>query len=83
MPFATGLGNLPVWRFVLFNAVGAAVWVVVVGSGGYFFGQAVEVIIGDVRRYEVLLFSLVAVVGGTVRAFYVVRRRCNPTKARP
>ena len=76
MPFAIGLSAVPSPRFVLLNAVGAAVWAVVVGGGGYLFGQAVEVIIGDVRRYEVLLFSLVAVVGATV---WASRPRREPT----
>ena len=38
MPFAIGLSSVPVLRFVLLNAVGAAVWAAAVGGSGYLFG---------------------------------------------
>jgi membrane protein DedA with SNARE-associated domain len=77
MPFAIGLSDVPLLRFVLLNAIGAGVWAVVVGSGGYLFGQAIDGLIGDVRRYEVFMFTLVAVAGAGVWAIYLYRRRRN------
>lgn len=76
-PFAIGLSRVSVLRFVVLNAIGAAVWAVAISGGGYLFGRAVEGIVGDIRRYEVLLFALVAVVGTAVWVFYFCRHRRN------
>jgi membrane protein DedA with SNARE-associated domain len=44
----------------LLNAAGALVWAVAVASGGYFFGRALEVLIGKVKHYEVQVFVIIA-----------------------
>ena len=75
MPFAIGLSKVPALRFVFLNAIGAAVWAVAVGGGGYLFGQALDGLIGDIRRYEKVLFALVAVAGAIVWIIHFARRR--------
>ena len=74
IPFAIGISAIPAIRFVSLSMVGAAVWSVVVGGGGYLFGHAVEGLIGDIRRYEILLFTLVASAGGLVWVLKLVAR---------
>lgn len=51
-PFAIGMSRVAALRFVLLNAVSAAVWAVAGALGGYLFGSAMEVILRDLRRYE-------------------------------
>ncbi|MGC2048947.1 MAG: DedA family protein, partial [Gallionella sp.] len=34
-PMAFGMSKVPVWRFVLFNALGAAIWAVTIGGAGF------------------------------------------------
>lgn len=63
-PFVLGASGIPRLRFTILNAAGALVWAVAVGVMGYFLGHALEVIIGDVKRYEMWLFAGVAAVGG-------------------
>lgn len=50
-------------RFVVFNAIGAAIWSVVVAGGGYLFGRALELILNDIKRYEQVIIIGVAVLG--------------------
>ena len=77
MPFAIGLSTVPAPRFVLLNAIGAGVWAVVFGVGGYIFGQALERLIGDIRRFEGPLFMVVTVAGAGVWAIHLYRNRQN------
>jgi len=62
-PIALGLARVP-WRdFVVFNALGAAVWAVVFTGLGYAFGRAIAVVVGEVARYEVLAVAVIAIGG--------------------
>ena len=61
-PFVIGSTGFSPMRFFLLNATGAAIWAAVVGSGGYLFGEAIRLILKDVKRYErwLLLFGAIA-----------------------
>jgi len=50
-------------RFVVFNAIGAMVWSVVVAGGGYLFGHALELILNDIKRYQVAIMVSAAALG--------------------
>jgi len=62
------MGTLPIagWRFTLFNGLGALLWATAVGAIGWTFGQAVEVVLGDLRHLEVELLLALAVAIGIV-----------------
>jgi membrane protein DedA with SNARE-associated domain len=77
MPFAIGISRTSVARFVLLNAAGALVWSVAVGGGGYLFGNALELLLGNLKHYESALFGLIAVAGAGVWGVYLLRR-CRP-----
>ena len=75
MPFAIGISRVPLLRFILLNAIGAGVWAITVSGAGYLFGNALEGVLGDLRHYERILFTIVAVVGGIVWCVYLYRRK--------
>ncbi len=77
MPFAIGVSRIPVASFVLLNTAGALVWAAAVGGGGYLFGNALELLLGNLKRYEPALFGLIAVggAGAWVWGVYMQRRR--------
>lgn len=60
-PFVIGSTGFRPLRFFLLNATGAAIWAVVVGSGGYLFGEAIGLFLKDVKKYErwLLLFGVI------------------------
>ena len=64
VPFSVGISPIPVPVFLLFNALGAAVWVLVFGLGGYLFGDLLEVFLGDLKRYEfkIIVITVILVV---------------------
>ena len=74
-PFVIGMSPVSVKKFILLNAAGALVWAVAVTSGGYFFGRALEVLIGKLKSYEIYIMGSVAIVGVLVWIFHFYRRR--------
>lgn len=62
-PFLLGSAGIAPARFIVLNMIGASIWAVVVGSLGYLFGSAIEVVLGDIKHYELLFFGLIAGVG--------------------
>jgi lysylphosphatidylglycerol synthetase-like protein (DUF2156 family)/membrane protein DedA with SNARE-associated domain len=52
IPVACGAAGMPAARFTLVNLLGSATWAVCLGLTGYAFGNTVEIILADLRRYE-------------------------------
>jgi membrane protein DedA with SNARE-associated domain len=67
-------------KFLAFNAIGAALWVAVWASVGYFSGSHINTIYNDATRYSTYL----AIAFGVFVAAYVARRvlRARSAKAR-
>jgi len=62
-----GISGLKWTRFLVFNAIGAALWVAVWTSVGYFSGSHIDTIYATATRYDkYLLIALVLVVAGYV-----------------
>lgn len=38
-PFVAGIGSMTYGKFLLYNVIGAVIWVVIFIAGGYYFGQ--------------------------------------------
>lgn len=74
-PFVIGMSTVPTAQFVFLNAVGALVWAILVGLGGYLFGSALESIFGNLKHYEVQILGAIAVIGGFVWVLHFYRRR--------
>jgi len=75
-PFAIGLANISYVRFTIFNVVGAAIWASAVGLAGYYFGQAIESIFGNIKHYEMeLMGSLLGLLVLFWAARFLQRRR--------
>jgi membrane protein DedA with SNARE-associated domain len=74
-PFAIGMSGVSLPRFVLLNAVGAAIWAVVVAYVGYSVGEVAETVLGRVRRFELLGFAAIAAAGAVVWGVHFARSR--------
>jgi membrane protein DedA with SNARE-associated domain len=66
-----GASPLPAARFVGYNLIGALLWATVIGGAGYLFGNVMELLLKDIRRYEELV-TLAVILGGAV--FWLIRR---------
>jgi len=74
-PFVLGRSGVSPRYFFLLNTLSALVWSVVVGIGGYLFGNFLKLIMGDIRRYEVESFCAIASIGGLIWGIYFYRSR--------
>jgi membrane protein DedA with SNARE-associated domain len=63
IPFAIGLSQISFRKFFFLNAAGALLWATVVGTAGYLFGSALEILLGDLERHELKIALSICVVG--------------------
>lgn len=78
-PMLIGAGTMPRHEFLAANAVGAALWAVLIGGLGYLAGHAVEAMLGRVAGAE--KWVVVAIIVGGIVALLV--RSARRHRARP
>lgn len=75
-PFVLGMNpRIRTGRFFVFNAIGAAIWSIVVAGGGYLFGHALELVLSDIKHYEQVIMIGMAVLGLGLWIFHKYRSR--------
>lgn len=55
-PIALGLTDIAWQRFMLLNFIGAVVWAFLITTCGYLFGNALQIILDDLYKFEVYGF---------------------------
>ena len=70
-PIVIGTCDIPLWRFAVFNMLGAAIWSPLVGGVGYLFGDALELLQVDLKQFEPVALALIVAVAV---AFSLIRR---------
>lgn len=67
-PILMGVLHFDPRRFAIFNALGAAVWALIIGGAGYLLGHSLQALLGDLAGYETTLWWLLLaiVIGGAV-----------------
>jgi membrane protein DedA with SNARE-associated domain len=73
--FVIGMSHVATAKFIILNVLGALFWAVIVGGFGYAFGKAFEVLIVDIKHYQVQVISVIAVMGVLFWLFYNYNRR--------
>jgi len=71
IPLTAGMGRMPYWKYILFDLPGIAMWVAIVTTLGYFFGESWETI---VKVLDWLGWGLLAIVAAITTAVYLSRR---------
>jgi membrane protein DedA with SNARE-associated domain len=74
-PFAIGMSEVSWLRYTLLNVIGAGIWASVVGLAGYYFGQAVEAVFGDIKHYELEVMGSILAIGAMLWLMHAYRRR--------
>lgn len=74
-PIAIGMSDVPAWRFALFNFAGATIWALALAAAGYLFGQTLEWLFADIKRYEETTLLWILVVAVVLGAFRHLRKR--------
>jgi membrane protein DedA with SNARE-associated domain len=73
-----GISGMHWARFLFFNAIGAALWVSVWASVGYFSGNHIDTIYNDAIRYDTYL----AIAVGILLVAYIARRIWRARRSR-
>jgi len=68
-PIIIGVSGISAIRFFILNFIGAFLWASLVGSLGYLFGQSIQILIGDIKKYELIIFVALALTGLLVWIF--------------
>lgn len=81
-PFVLGMSRVPVAEFFILNVIGAALWASVIGILGYALGNGLELILGDIRRYELEIVGGIMITGALLWLIHLFRtkkryRACN------
>ncbi len=74
-PILLGMGRVPAWKFVVYNFIGAAIWAPLIAGLGYLFGSALEVILVDMKRYEMWAALTVVAIGAGAVLVHLIRAR--------
>jgi membrane protein DedA with SNARE-associated domain len=80
-PFIIGASNISPSRFLIFNIIGASIWAQVIGISGYLFGRALEILIGDIKRYEFLIFAVLTGIGIVIWLVRFLKKRAAANKS--
>lgn len=73
-PFAIGMSEVSYIKFTLLNIIGAGIWAISIGVAGYYFGNAVESVIGHIKHYEIILMSTLIMMGMLIWLIHFYRR---------
>ncbi|HOD14351.1 MAG TPA: DedA family protein [Spirochaetota bacterium] len=79
-PFAIGLSNVSIRKFIFLNIISAAIWAVTLGVLGYFFGQVLEAILDDIKKYELLVMGGLILCATVI--FWIKRYRLKKARER-
>ena len=79
-PFVIGTSGIRPLRFLALNGSGAAVWAVGVGILGYLLGKTLQLVLGEVERFEAVILAALVVVGLVIWLWHLRRER-KATKA--
>jgi membrane protein DedA with SNARE-associated domain len=74
-PFAIGLSDISTRRFLILNMISAAVWAAVIGGLGYAFGHTMEILIDEIKRYELAVMAVLLMIAVLIYTVRWLRRR--------
>ncbi len=74
-PLVIGTSKISWRKFVLLNITGALIWAVTIGTLGYAFGQGIDLLLGNVKHYELEAVLFLTSAGLAVWVVHLVARR--------
>jgi membrane protein DedA with SNARE-associated domain len=77
-PMVIGMSGITWAQFFVLNLIGASVWASTIAGAGYLFGNTLELLLVDIKRYEELLLGAIAAAGMVAWLVYRWRQRRLP-----
>lgn len=75
MPVAIGISGYPPLRFLLLNAISAVIWAIVLGAAAFHLGSSLELLLDNIKHYEIRVLGTLLVAGGLLWAWRRYRNR--------
>lgn len=69
VPFSIGMSSISTKRFLVFNTAGAVVWGIILVGLGYFIGEALQGLVGHLKRIEFALVVIVLLIAAILHEF--------------
>jgi len=79
-PFLIGASRVSPPRFLILNIIGAFIWAGIVAILGYLFGHTIEILIGEIKQYELLVFGILAGAGIIMGIVQFLKKRAASNK---
>jgi membrane protein DedA with SNARE-associated domain len=73
LPLACGVARVPIVLYMVASGISAATWALSFTLLGWAFGETMQIVLDNVRRYQGWLVA--ALIGGVLLAYFVLRRR--------
>jgi len=74
-PIVIGASRVGPLRFTILNLIGAILWATLIAGLGYAFGQALALMLEDVKKYEEVALAGIVVLGLAVWLYHRIRTR--------
>ncbi len=74
-PIVLGTSRVASWRYSIFNLIGAIIWAIAVSTAGYFLGDMLEKLIGDMHKIQHYLFLGILLIGCCIWLYHRVKLR--------
>lgn len=77
-PFIIGASGVKISRFLVLNLLGAAIWALTIGLLGYLFGEVLEMVLKEVKKFELWVMVIIVAVGLVFwGGYWITRMRRN------
>jgi membrane protein DedA with SNARE-associated domain len=74
-PFVIGASGISPIRFIALNGGGAAVWALGIGILGFLLGETLQLLLGEVKRFELIVLAALVAIGLIIWLTYLWRER--------
>jgi membrane protein DedA with SNARE-associated domain len=74
-PFVVGSAQVSRVRYFVLNLVGAIIWAIAFGFAGFLSGEAIELFLDDIKRYELIALGTLVALAIAVWLITLIRHR--------
>lgn len=81
-PFVVGSAQVSRTRYFILNLIGAIVWAIAFACAGFFSGEAIELFLDDIKRYELYALGALVAIAIAIWLITLIRHRRHARKLR-
>jgi membrane protein DedA with SNARE-associated domain len=70
-----GISQISAIKFIVYEAITCIIWAIIISSAGYFFGRAVESVLGRAAHIEKYGLIVLVVIGVGIWAYHQIKER--------